>query len=124
LRAMGQATLDPAVFRTSRLHPSPGDSDAGARLCLPGGFVVRGLSHIRASRHHRTSGPVPRHWRWDHSREPAPAPRDGRPTLGIGIGLGYVQPEFSKPGTPLEIEIRGKRSPAVVVPKPFFRKAG
>ena len=46
------------------------------------------------------------------------------PTLGIGIGLGYVAPEFSKPGTPLEIEIRGKRSPAVVVSKPFYRKAG
>ncbi len=46
------------------------------------------------------------------------------PTLGMGIGLGYVPPDYSKPGTPLEIEIRGKRSPAVVVPKPFYRKAG
>jgi aminomethyltransferase len=46
------------------------------------------------------------------------------PTLGNGIGLGYVPPDFSKPGTNLEIEIRGKRSPAVVVQKPFYRKAG
>jgi aminomethyltransferase len=46
------------------------------------------------------------------------------PTLGNGIGLGYVPPDFSKPGTSLEIEIRGKRSPAVVVQKPFYRKAG
>ncbi len=45
------------------------------------------------------------------------------PTLGNGIGLGYVPPEFSKPGTALEIEIRGRRSPALVVPKPFYRKA-
>ena len=45
------------------------------------------------------------------------------PTLGIGIGLGYVPPEFAKTQTPLEIEIRGKRCAAVVVPKPFYRKA-
>jgi len=44
------------------------------------------------------------------------------PTLGIGIGLGYVPPAFGKPGTNLEIEIRGKRSPALVVQKPFYRK--
>jgi aminomethyltransferase len=44
------------------------------------------------------------------------------PTLGIGIGLGYVPPEFAKGNTPLEIEIRGKRAAAVVVPKPFYRK--
>jgi aminomethyltransferase len=44
------------------------------------------------------------------------------PSLGIGIGLGYVRPEFAKPGTQLEIEVRGKRTPAVTVPKPIFRK--
>src|SRR6266581_305071 len=45
------------------------------------------------------------------------------PSLGIGIGLGYVPPEFSKPQTPIEIEIRGKPAPAVVVAKPIYRKA-
>jgi len=44
------------------------------------------------------------------------------PSLGIGIGLGYVPPDFSKPQTPIEIEIRGKRAAALVVPKPFYRK--
>ncbi len=44
------------------------------------------------------------------------------PSLGIGIGMGYVPPEFAKAGTALEIEIRGRRSPAVVVPKPIYRK--
>ena len=44
------------------------------------------------------------------------------PSLGIGIGMGYVPPEFAKPQTPIEIEIRGKRFPAVVVPKPIYRK--
>jgi aminomethyltransferase len=45
------------------------------------------------------------------------------PSLGIGVGMGYVPPELAKAQTPLEIEIRGKRAPAVVVPKPIYRKA-
>jgi aminomethyltransferase len=44
------------------------------------------------------------------------------PSLNAGIGLAYVPPQFSKPGTKIEIEIRGKRSTAEVVPKPIFRK--
>ena len=44
------------------------------------------------------------------------------PSLGIGIGMGYVPPEFAKAGMPLEIEIRGNRFAAVVVPKPIYRK--
>jgi aminomethyltransferase len=44
------------------------------------------------------------------------------PSLGVGIGLGYVPPEFSKAQTPVEIEIRGRRAPAIVVPKPIYRK--
>jgi aminomethyltransferase len=42
--------------------------------------------------------------------------------LNLGIGMGYVPPEFAKPGTVIEIEIRGKRFAAVVVPKPIYRK--
>jgi aminomethyltransferase len=45
------------------------------------------------------------------------------PSLGIGIGLGYVPPELAQPGTQIEIEIRGKRFPAVVVKKPIYRKS-
>ncbi len=44
------------------------------------------------------------------------------PSLNIGIGLGYVPPELAKPATTIEIEIRGKRFAAVVVPKPIYRK--
>jgi len=44
------------------------------------------------------------------------------PSLGIGIGMGYVPTEFAKPGAKIEIEIRGKRFTAVVVPKPIYRK--
>ena len=45
------------------------------------------------------------------------------PSLGIGLGLGYVPPELAKAGTTLEIEIRGRRSPAIVVPKPIYKKS-
>lgn len=44
------------------------------------------------------------------------------PSLGIGIGMGYVSPESAGPGTELDIEIRAKRSPALVVAKPIYRK--
>ncbi len=44
------------------------------------------------------------------------------PSLGVGIGMGYVPPEFAKAQTPIEIEIRGKRFPVVVVAKPIYRK--
>ena len=45
------------------------------------------------------------------------------PSLGIGIGMGYVPPDFAKPGTIIEIETRGKRAPAVVVAKPIYKRA-
>ena len=44
------------------------------------------------------------------------------PSLGVGIGMGYVPPAFAKSGTPVEIEIRGKRAAGVLVPKPIYRK--
>ncbi len=46
------------------------------------------------------------------------------PSLGCGIGLGYVPPAYAKPGTPIAIEIRGRRVPAVVVSKPLYRRSG
>jgi aminomethyltransferase len=46
------------------------------------------------------------------------------PTLGVGLGLGYVPPELAKPQKSIQIEIRGKRAPAMIVAKPFYRKAG
>jgi aminomethyltransferase len=46
------------------------------------------------------------------------------PSLGIGIGMGYVKTEFAKADTQIEIEIRGHRFPAIVVPKPIYKKAG
>lgn len=43
------------------------------------------------------------------------------PTLGIGIGTGYVPPDLAEPGTPLAIDIRGKPVPAEVVKLPFYK---
>jgi aminomethyltransferase len=43
------------------------------------------------------------------------------PSLGLGIGLGYVPPAAAQPDTQIEIEIRGQRFPAVVVKKPIYR---
>ncbi len=43
------------------------------------------------------------------------------PTLGIPIGTAYVPPDSAAEGSPLEIEIRGKRVPASVVKMPFYK---
>jgi aminomethyltransferase len=43
------------------------------------------------------------------------------PSLGIGIGMAYVPPSHSVPGTPLAIEIRGQMAPAVVVKRPIYK---
>ena len=43
------------------------------------------------------------------------------PTLGIPIGTAYVPPDLAAEGSPLEIEIRGKRVPASVVKMPFYK---
>jgi len=44
------------------------------------------------------------------------------PTLKKGIGMGYVLPQYSKPGTEILIDIRGKAAVSVVVEPPFYRK--
>ena len=43
------------------------------------------------------------------------------PTRKIGIGMGYVKPEYSKADTEICIDMRGRKLKAVVV-KPPFRK--
>jgi len=45
------------------------------------------------------------------------------PSLGCGIGLGYVECAHAKPGTGIEIEIRNRRFPAEVVRRPIYRKS-
>ena len=43
------------------------------------------------------------------------------PTRKIGIGMGYVKPEYAKAGTEICIDMRGRKLKAIVV-KPPFRK--
>ncbi len=44
------------------------------------------------------------------------------PTLKEPIALAYVPSEIAKVNTQLEIEIRGKKHPAIIVKRPFYRK--
>ena len=44
------------------------------------------------------------------------------PSLMKGIGMGYVPAASAAVGTELEIEVRGKKFPAIVVKKPFYKK--
>ncbi|KEF42071.1 MAG: glycine cleavage system protein T [Cyanobium sp. CACIAM 14] len=45
------------------------------------------------------------------------------PTLGEAVALAYVPAAAAKPGTELAVEIRGRAEPAVVVKRPFYRRA-
>jgi aminomethyltransferase len=44
------------------------------------------------------------------------------PSMNVGIGMGYVPPVHAEPGKTIQIEIRGKKSTAMIVPKPIYRK--
>jgi aminomethyltransferase len=41
------------------------------------------------------------------------------PTLSAGIGMAYLPPDAAKPGTAIDIDIRGRRFPAIVEKKPL-----
>ena len=133
------------TLRLEKCYPLNGsDLDAGhtpieaglgffVKLDKPGGFVGREilarqkaegpavkLSAIRLI----DKGPPPRH---DYpvyapgGSEPVATLSSGSlsPTLGAGIGLAYLPAALAKPGTALEIEVRGRRFAAEVVKKPF-----
>jgi aminomethyltransferase len=44
------------------------------------------------------------------------------PCLEVGIGLGYVPAGAAEPGTPIEVDVRGKTRPAEVRKKPLYDK--
>ncbi|MDE6483337.1 MAG: glycine cleavage system aminomethyltransferase GcvT [Rikenellaceae bacterium] len=44
------------------------------------------------------------------------------PSLKKGVGMGYVEAAFSKPGTEIFIEVRGRKLKAEVVKPPFYKK--
>jgi aminomethyltransferase len=73
------------------------------------------------------SGPPPRpHYRLFSGEDEAGEVTSGAPspTLGFGIGLAYVRAGLAAPGTQLEMEVRGRRVPAEIVKKPFYKRAG
>ncbi|MED4228640.1 glycine cleavage system aminomethyltransferase GcvT [Neobacillus cucumis] len=45
------------------------------------------------------------------------------PTLKRNIGLALIKTEFAKLDTEIEVEIRGKRLKAAIVPTPFYKKS-
>jgi aminomethyltransferase len=45
------------------------------------------------------------------------------PSLGVGIGMGYVPAERAEPGTRLEIDVRGKVRAATIKPKPLYTRS-
>lgn len=45
------------------------------------------------------------------------------PTLGIGIGTGYIKRDFSKIGTEIQMDVRGKRLKAIIVKPPFVNSS-
>lgn len=44
------------------------------------------------------------------------------PSLQKGIGLAYIKRPYTKSGTEIEVEIRGKRKRGVIVKPPFYKK--
>ena len=44
------------------------------------------------------------------------------PSLEAGIGMAYLPAKFAKAGTPIEIDIRGKRYAAVIEKKPLYKR--
>ena len=43
------------------------------------------------------------------------------PSLGKGIGLGYVETALATPGSPIFVQVRGKNLPATVTKLPLVK---
>ncbi|MDZ7373847.1 MAG: glycine cleavage system protein T, partial [candidate division KSB1 bacterium] len=44
------------------------------------------------------------------------------PMLNKPIAMGYVRADLCEVGTPLAVDLRGKKAPARVVPTPFYKR--
>jgi aminomethyltransferase len=108
-----------------------GPIQAGMGWCCKEDTGFIGSAAVRAE---RASGPAERLVAF--ALEGAGIPRQGNPivgggevtsgtlspSLGVGIGMGYVPAARAASGTRLEIDVRGKMRPAVVKDKPLYRK--
>ncbi|MGE5407669.1 MAG: glycine cleavage T C-terminal barrel domain-containing protein, partial [Syntrophothermus sp.] len=45
------------------------------------------------------------------------------PSLEVGAGMAYVRSQLAEPGTPIEIDVRGKRRAARIGSKPLYRRS-
>ncbi|MGH2514436.1 MAG: glycine cleavage system aminomethyltransferase GcvT [Ktedonobacterales bacterium] len=45
------------------------------------------------------------------------------PTLGRAAAMGYVPPALAQVGAEISVDVRGKLTPAVIVPLPFYKRA-
>jgi len=74
----------------------------------------------------RCAPPRPHYALW--SREPTPRPigevtsGTQSPSLGLGLGMGYVPPDYAHPGQSIAVDIRGRRAAATVVARPIYRQ--
>jgi aminomethyltransferase len=84
----------------------------------------RGLGRRLAGIQLREPG-IPRHgytvWR-DGERIGVVTSGTRSPTLGTSIGLAYLTAGAAAPGTRIAVDIRGRRVPALVVGRPFYRR--
>jgi aminomethyltransferase len=44
------------------------------------------------------------------------------PSLNVGIGMGYVPSAAADPGSPIEIDVRGRTLAAAISRKPLYVK--
>jgi aminomethyltransferase len=44
------------------------------------------------------------------------------PYLKKAIGMAYLPPDRTDPGTEIEIDVRGRRAKAAVIPMPFYKR--
>lgn len=96
---LGKSALVAAKANTSRQR-RVGYELVGKRIAREGALLFSGSEQIG----HVTSGTF-------------------SPTLEKAIGMAYVNPAVAAVGTPLEVDIRGKREPATVVKLPFYKRA-
>ena len=96
-------------------------------------FLGRDVLHAQKAERHEEDD---RRLRDDRARHRAPRPpvfHNGEPVgvvtsgtqtpfLKKAIGMAYVPPALKAPGTELEIDIRGRKAKAVVVPMPFYKR--
>jgi len=74
----------------------------------------------------KESGNIPRHGHkiFDEAGNEIGVVTSGNisPSLNVPIGMGYVMKDYSKAGTQIFVEIRGKKVPAEIVKLPFYKE--